>query len=149
MQVAVLETARGGIIRSGLGYDYCDVAVVTNVAADHLGLKDVNTLEDLARVKAVVPRSVSSKGYAVLNAEDELVYAMRKRVDGKVVLFSMDENNEKYSATRPTRRNLVRLRKRVYYIVKRTPESARRKGDKYSFDLRRTRRFYDSKRLWR
>jgi cyanophycin synthetase len=94
VQVAVLETARGGIIRSGLGYDHCDVAVVLNVAADHLGLKDVNTLEDLARVKAVVPRSVSPKGFAILNAEDELVYAMRKRVDGTVVLFSMDENNE-------------------------------------------------------
>ncbi|MGI8786833.1 MAG: cyanophycin synthetase [Pyrinomonadaceae bacterium] len=93
VQVAVLETARGGIIRSGLGYDFCDVAVVTNIAADHLGLKDVNTLEDLARVKAVVPRSVSSKGFAVLNAEDENVYAMRKRVDGTVVLFSLDETN--------------------------------------------------------
>ena len=94
VQVAVLETARGGIIRSGLGYDHCDVAVVTNVAADHLGLKDINTLEDLARVKSVVPRSVSAKGFAVLNAEDENVYRMRKIVDGTVVLFSMDENNE-------------------------------------------------------
>ena len=94
VQIAVLETARGGIIRSGLGYDHCDVAVVTNVAADHLGLKDVNTLEDLARVKSVVPRSVSADGYAVLNAEDENVYKMRKLVDGYVVLFSMDENNE-------------------------------------------------------
>lgn len=94
VQVAVLETARGGIIRSGIGYDHCDVAIVTNVAADHLGLKDVNTLEDLARVKSVVPRSVSPKGYAVLNAEDELVYQMRKLVDGKVVYFAMDENNE-------------------------------------------------------
>ncbi|MCY7376291.1 MAG: cyanophycin synthetase [Pyrinomonadaceae bacterium] len=93
VQVAVLETARGGIIRSGIGYDYCDVGVVTNVAADHLGLKDVNTLEDLARVKAVVPRSVSSKGYAVLNAEDELVFKMRKLVEGKVVYFAMDENH--------------------------------------------------------
>ncbi|MBA4185912.1 MAG: cyanophycin synthetase, partial [Acidobacteria bacterium] len=94
VQVAVLETARGGIIRSGLGYDHCDVAVVTNIAADHLGLKDINTLEDLARVKAVVPRSVSRKGFAVLNAEDENVYRMRKMVDGSVVYFSMDENNE-------------------------------------------------------
>ncbi len=94
VQVAVLETARGGIIRSGLGYEHCDVAVVTNVAADHLGLKDVNTLEDLARVKSVVPRSVSKNGFAVLNAEDENVYKMRKLVDGYVVLFSMDENNE-------------------------------------------------------
>lgn len=93
VQVAVLETARGGIIRSGIGYDHCDVAVVTNVAADHLGLKDVNTLEDLARVKSVVPRSVSSKGYAILNAEDELVFNMRKLVNGKVVYFAMDENH--------------------------------------------------------
>lgn len=94
VQVAVLETARGGIIRSGLGYDHSDIAIVTNIAADHLGLKDINTLEDLARVKSVVPRSVSKRGYAVLNAEDEHVYRMRKLVDGKVVLFSMNENNE-------------------------------------------------------
>ncbi|MGI9056856.1 MAG: cyanophycin synthetase, partial [Pyrinomonadaceae bacterium] len=94
VQVAVLETARGGIIRSGLGYDHSDIAVVTNIAADHLGLKDINTLEDLARVKSVVPRSVSKRGYAVLNAEDEHVFRMRKLVDGKIVLFSMDENNE-------------------------------------------------------
>lgn len=94
VDVAVLETARGGIIRSGLGFDYCDVGVVLNVAADHLGLKDVNTLEDLARVKSVVPRAVSSKGFAVLNAEDDLVYKMRELTDGHVVLFSMDENNK-------------------------------------------------------
>ncbi len=94
VQVAVLETARGGIIRSGLGYDHSDIAVVTNIASDHLGLKDINTLEDLARVKSVVPRSVSKHGYAVLNAEDENVFRMRKLVDGKVVLFSMNEDNE-------------------------------------------------------
>lgn len=94
VEVAVLETARGGIIRSGLGFDYSDIGVVTNIAADHLGLKDVNTLEDLARVKSVVPRSVSPKGHAVLNAEDENVFNMRKLVEGKVVLFSMDENNK-------------------------------------------------------
>lgn len=93
VDVAVLETARGGIIRSGLGFDHADVGVVLNVAADHLGLKDVNTLEDLARVKSVVPRAVSKKGFAVLNAEDELVYKMRELVDGTVVCFSMDENH--------------------------------------------------------
>jgi cyanophycin synthetase len=93
VDVAVLETARGGIIRSGLGFDHCDVGVVLNVAADHLGLKDVNTLEDLARVKSVIPRAVAKNGWAVLNAEDELVYKMRDLVDGKVVCFSMDENH--------------------------------------------------------
>jgi len=94
VDVAVLETARGGIIRAGLGFDYCDIGIVTNIAADHLGMKDINTLEDLARVKSVVPRAVSRKGYAVLNAEDEHVYNMRERVEGHVVLFSMNENNK-------------------------------------------------------
>ncbi len=93
VDVAVLETARGGIIRSGLGFDYCDIGVVLNIAADHLGLKDVNTLEDLARVKSVVPRAVGKKGFTVLNAEDKLVYEMKELSEGTVVCFSMDENN--------------------------------------------------------
>ncbi|MBX3244553.1 MAG: cyanophycin synthetase [Acidobacteria bacterium] len=93
VDVAVLETARGGIIRSGLGFDHADIGVVLNVASDHLGLKDVNTLEDLARVKSVVPRAVGKNGWAILNAEDELVYKMRDLVDGKVVCFSMDEDH--------------------------------------------------------
>ncbi len=93
VDVAVLETARGGIIRSGLGFDTCDIGVVTNVAADHLGMKDINNLKDLARVKSVVPRSVSKKGYAVLNAEDQNVFNMREMVDGSCVYFSMDENH--------------------------------------------------------
>jgi cyanophycin synthetase len=93
VQAAVLETARGGIIRAGLGFDHCDIGVVTNIAADHLGLKDVNTLEDLARVKSVVPRAVGRRGYAVLNAEDPLVYKMRELVEGSCVYFSMDENH--------------------------------------------------------
>jgi cyanophycin synthetase len=93
VEVAVLETARGGIIRSGLGFDQADIGVVLNVAEDHLGLKDVNTLEDLARVKSVVPRAVGKRGYAVLNAEDELVYKMKELVDGRVVCFAMDENH--------------------------------------------------------
>jgi len=93
VEVAVLETARGGIIRAGLGFDYCDIGIVTNVAADHLGLKDVNTLEDLARVKSVVPRAVGRRGYAVLNAEDPNVYKMKDLVEGHLVYFSMDENH--------------------------------------------------------
>ncbi|KXK00028.1 MAG: UDP-N-acetylmuramyl tripeptide synthetase [Acidobacteria bacterium OLB17] len=93
VEVGVLETARGGIIRSGLGFDYCDIGVVLNVAADHLGMKDVNTLEDLARVKSVIPRAVAKKGFAVLNAEDPLVYDMRNLTEGTVVCFSMNENH--------------------------------------------------------
>jgi cyanophycin synthetase len=90
---AVLETARGGILRSGLGFPHCDIAIITNIAADHLGLKGINTVEDLARVKSIVAESVHPEGYAILNADDDLVYDMRKNVQCKVALFSMDENN--------------------------------------------------------
>ncbi len=93
VDMAVLETARGGMLRSGLGFEHCDVGICTNVAADHLGLKDINTLEDLAHVKSTVPRSVRREGYAILNADDELVMAMRKQCECKIALFSMDENN--------------------------------------------------------
>lgn len=93
VDMAVLETARGGMLRSGLGFEHCDVGIVTNVAADHLGLKDINTLEELAHVKSTVPRSVRKDGYAILNADDELVMAMRKQCDCRIALFSLDENN--------------------------------------------------------
>jgi cyanophycin synthetase len=90
---AVLETARGGILRAGLGFHKCDIGIVTNVAADHLGLKDINTLEDMARVKSIVPEAVMPSGYAILNADDELVYNMAKGLECNVAYFSMDENN--------------------------------------------------------
>lgn len=93
VDMAVLETARGGMLRSGLGFEHCDVGICTNVAADHLGLKDINTLEELANVKSTVPRSVRRDGYAILNADDDLVMAMRKQCEGKIALFSLDENN--------------------------------------------------------
>ena len=93
VSLAVLETARGGILRSGLGFDQCDCAVVTNVAEDHLGLDGIDSIEKLARVKSVLPETVSSTGYAVLNADDDLVYAMKDRVSCKVALFSMYGDN--------------------------------------------------------
>jgi cyanophycin synthetase len=90
---AVLETARGGILRAGLGFTECDLAIVTNIAADHLGLKGINTLEDMARVKSVVPRSVKKTGFAILNADDELVYSMKNELECNIALFSLDEKN--------------------------------------------------------
>ncbi|WP_242918277.1 cyanophycin synthetase [Pontibacter liquoris] len=90
---AVLECARGGLLRSGLGFQHCDIGIVTNVSSDHLGLRDIHTLEELAQVKAVIPKSVSADGYAILNADDDLVYAMADEVSCKVAYFSMDENN--------------------------------------------------------
>lgn len=90
---AVLECARGGILKAGLAFRYCDVAIVTNVAADHMGLGGINTLEQMARVKAVVPESVFPHGYAILNADDDLVYKMKDDLDCNVALFSMNEGN--------------------------------------------------------
>ena len=92
---AVFETARGGILRAGLGFKNCDTCIVTNIAPDHLGLKGIHTLEQLAKVKAVVVESVKPDGYAILNADDDLVYAMREKANCKIALFSMDENNRK------------------------------------------------------
>ncbi|MGN6415634.1 cyanophycin synthetase [Flexivirga sp.] len=87
---AVLEVARGGILREGLGYDRNDIAIVTNVQPDHLGMHGIDTLEQLARVKSVVVEAVPRDGYAVLNADDPLVRAMRRRCSGTIVWFSME-----------------------------------------------------------
>ena len=86
---AVMEVARGGILREGLGYDRNDVAVVTNVAPDHLGMGGIDTLEQLADVKAVVVEAVPRDGFAVLNADDDLVRAMRRRCSGNIIWFSL------------------------------------------------------------
>ncbi|CAN5450735.1 cyanophycin synthetase [soil metagenome] len=88
IQAAVLEVARGGILRDGLGYDYNDVAVVTNVTGDHLGLDGIDTLEQLADVKAVIVDAVPRSGTAVLNADDPLVLTMADRCRGAVALTS-------------------------------------------------------------
>jgi cyanophycin synthetase len=90
---AVLECARGGILKAGLAFQNCEVAVVTNVAADHMGLGGIHTLDAMAKVKAVVPETVFPHGYAVLNADDDLVYKMKNDLKCNIALFSMDENN--------------------------------------------------------
>ncbi|HEY3112309.1 MAG TPA: cyanophycin synthetase [Gemmatimonadaceae bacterium] len=94
VDIAVLETARGGLLRAGLGFDEVDVGVVLNVAADHLGLRGINTIEQLADVKGVVAAVVRREGHAVLNADDPLVYAMRDRTPGDIVLFSTKPEGE-------------------------------------------------------
>lgn len=90
---AVLECARGGIVKSGLAFSECDIGIVTNVTSDHLGLHDIHNLEEMALVKSVVPETVHKKGYAILNADDDLTYKMAPYVKGSVVLFSMDKGN--------------------------------------------------------
>lgn len=94
VDIAVLETARGGLLRAGLGFDEVDVGVVLNVSADHLGLRGINTVEQLADVKGVVAAVVKREGHAVLNADDPLVYAMKDRTPGDIVLFSTRPEGE-------------------------------------------------------
>jgi cyanophycin synthetase len=94
VEFAVLETARGGILRSGLGFGRCDVAVVTNIQEDHMGLSDINTLKDMANVKGVVVKSVKRTGYAVLNADNEHCVGIAKDADCNIAYFSLNENNK-------------------------------------------------------
>ena len=89
VDVAVLETARGGILREGLGFDRCDVGCVLNVSEDHLGLKDINTLDDLAAVKSVVAESVSRRGLSVLNGDDPQTLKMARHAGGRIAFFTL------------------------------------------------------------
>ncbi len=92
---AVLETARGGMLRSGLGYDLADVGVITNVTDDHLGLEGIHTIEQMTRVKSIVAENVYPDGFAVLNADDDRAYGMMKDLSSRVALFSLNPDNER------------------------------------------------------
>jgi cyanophycin synthetase len=95
VEVAVLETARGGILRAGLGFDHCDVAVVTNIGeGDHLGLGGIEDLDMLAKVKRVIVDVVPPHGFAVLNAADPRVAAMAEHCAGGVIYFALDGQHE-------------------------------------------------------
>lgn len=89
VDVAVLETARGGILREGLGFSECDIGIVTNVKHDHLGLKGIDTLEDLGWVKSVVVEAVHRNGTSILNADDSIARSMRRRAGGRIAYFSL------------------------------------------------------------
>ncbi|MBW8362704.1 MAG: cyanophycin synthetase [Kaistella sp.] len=93
VEFAVLETARGGILRSGLGFNSCDIGVLTNIKEDHLGVNDIHNLKDLTRVKRVVLDAVKKDGWCVLNADDEYSMRIINDLDSKVAIFSLDENN--------------------------------------------------------
>ena len=108
VDAAVLETARGGVLREGLAFDYCDVAVVTNIGiGDHLGLSHINTVEELAAVKQVIVKNVSPRGTAVLNAADPLVAAMADSCPGSVIYFCSDPHHPVIAAHRAERRRVV------------------------------------------
>ncbi|MBF2065749.1 MAG: cyanophycin synthetase [Calothrix sp. C42_A2020_038] len=94
VQVAVLETARGGILRSGLAFEASNVGVVLNVAADHLGLGDIDTIDQLGHLKSVVAEAVYPDGYAVLNADDPRVAAMAEKTKANIAYFTMQSDSQ-------------------------------------------------------
>ena len=94
VEVAVLECARGGILREGLAFDRCDVGAVLNVQPDHLGLKGVDTLDDLAAVKSVVVEAVSRRGVSILNADDAMTLRMARHAGGRLCWFSLRGGRE-------------------------------------------------------
>ena len=94
VDAAVFETARGGVLREGLGFDMCDVAVVTNIGlGDHLGLNYITTVDELAVVKRVIVENVARSGTAVLNATDPVVARMAPHCPGEVIFFARDKAN--------------------------------------------------------
>jgi cyanophycin synthetase len=95
LDVAVLETARGGIVLKGIGYESNEVSVLTNVSADHLDLQGIHTLPEMAEVKSVVARITKPEGTAVLNAEDPLVAALARRVRANVCFFSLSPSDRR------------------------------------------------------
>ncbi|MFV0194423.1 cyanophycin synthetase [Empedobacter falsenii] len=94
IDIAVLETARGGILREGLGFSACDIGIITNITEDHLGLKDIDSLEQLARVKSVVVESVKKDGWAILNIEDYYSMEISKKLACQIAYFSLDEKSK-------------------------------------------------------
>ncbi|MCE7914208.1 MAG: cyanophycin synthetase [Nitrosomonas sp. PRO4] len=108
VDAAVLETARGGLLREGLGFDRCDVAVVTNIGmGDHLGIAYVNTPEELSIVKRIVVQNVASSGYAVLNAADPLVVSMAEHCPGSVIFFAQDAHNPVLAMHRAQHKRII------------------------------------------
>ncbi len=93
VEFAVLETARGGILRAGLGFSRCDIGLITNIQEDHLGLNDIHTLEDLMRVKATVVKAIKKDGWAILNAEDDYCMKIAGDLHCNVAYFAMDEEH--------------------------------------------------------
>lgn len=125
VEAAVLETARGGILREGLGFDFCDVGIVTNIGeGDHLGLSDIETIEQLAKVKRCVIEAVHKTGYGVLKANDPLTAEMADKCKGRVIFFAIDENDPVLTDHRLKGQRVVFVRNGMIVIAEGAEETA-------------------------
>ncbi|MFM8263214.1 MAG: cyanophycin synthetase [Pirellula sp.] len=125
VEAAVLETARGGILREGLGFDFCDVGIVTNIGeGDHLGLSDIETIEQLAKVKRCVIEAVHKSGFGVLKANDPLTAEMAEKCKGRVIFFAIDENDPVLTDHRFKGQRVVFVRNGMIIIAEGAEETA-------------------------
>jgi len=125
VEAAVLETARGGILREGLGFDFCDVGIVTNIGeGDHLGLSDIETIEQLAKVKRCIIEAVHKNGFGVLKANDPLTAEMAEKCKGRVIFFAIDENDPVLSDHRIKGQRVVFVRNGMIVIAEGAEETA-------------------------
>jgi len=125
VEAAVLETARGGILREGLGFDFCDVGIVTNIGeGDHLGLADIETIEQLAKVKRCVIEAVHKDGFGVLKANDPLTAEMAEKCKGRVIFFAIDENDPVLTDHRLKGQRVVFVRNGMIVIAEGADETA-------------------------
>ncbi|WP_027632638.1 cyanophycin synthetase [Clostridium hydrogeniformans] len=125
VEVAVLETARGGLIRNGLCYNLADVGVLTNVSDDHLGIDGIDTIEDIAHVKSLVIEAVKDDGYSVINGDDPISVSLIEKAKGEVIIFSRHEDNPyllenirngNYGVYVKNNSIYVEKKKRIFYI---------------------------------
>jgi len=125
VEAAVLETARGGILREGLGFDFCDVGIVTNIGeGDHLGLADIETIEQLAKVKRCVIEAVHKDGFGVLKANDPCTAEMAEKCKGRVIFFAIDENDPVLTDHRLKGQRVVFVRNGMIVIAEGADETA-------------------------
>jgi len=125
VEAAVLETARGGILREGLGFDFCDVGIVTNIGeGDHLGLSDIETIEQLAKVKRCIIEAVHKNGFGVLKANDPLTAEMAEKCKGRIIFFAIDENDPVLTDHRLKGQRVVFVRNGMIVIAEGAEETA-------------------------
>lgn len=123
IDIALLETARGGIVNKGLGYDLADVALVTNIDDDHIGVDGINTLEDMADVKSLVVEAVKEEGYCVINADDDYGKNISARARGEIVYFSKSYKNPLIIRHKKAGGKVVYLKGKKIYIFNGREES--------------------------
>jgi len=116
IDVAVLETARGGIVNKGLGYDLADVGLITNIGDDHIGIDGINTLEDMADVKSLIVEAVKPEGYSIINADDIYAERIAKRASGNIIYFSQNHNNRLIIQNKSNGKKAVYIKENIIYI---------------------------------